>query len=139
MNMKDHSGFYDWLRFMAVVSIAVGGLLVIWLTATKALVPSVSDNLPSSFWASPAQRIMTGVMVLVSGLSGIAFGVCDFMCRLKAVGVFAIIKAVSLVGLGLFLHNPLILILAIGYCICGVYALKCHREEKNFNKSITAQ
>ena len=25
------------------------------------------------------------------------------------------------------------------YCICGIYALKCQREEKNLNKSITAQ
>ena len=98
MNMKDHRKFYNWLRFMAVVSIAVGGILVIWLTASGALVPSKADNLPSSFWVSPAHRIMTGVMVLVSSLSGIAFGVCNFMCKLKAVGILAIVKAVCILG-----------------------------------------
>ena len=96
--MKDHSKFYKWLRFMAVVSIAVGGILVIWLIASGALVPSKVDDLPSSFWASPVQRRMTGMMILVSSLSGIAFGVCDFMCKLKAAGILAVVKAVCIVG-----------------------------------------
>ena len=149
--MKDHRKFYNFLRFMAVVSIAVGGILVIWLTASGALVPSKADNLPSSFWVSPAHRIMTGVMVLVSSLSGIAFGVCNFMCRLKAVGILAIVKAVCILGfifvywgshIAYNLTSPLLWVafaVSAGYCICGIYALKCQREEKNFNKSITAQ
>ncbi len=149
--MKDHSKFYKWLRFMAVVSIAVGGILVIWLIASGALVPSKADDLPSSFWASPVQRRMTGMMILVSSLSGIAFGVCDFMCKLKAVGILAVVKAVCIAGfIFVFwgrsvvynLTNPLLwaaFAVAAGYFICGIYTLKCHREEKNFNKFITAQ
>ena len=94
---------------------------------------------------------MTGVMVLVSSLSGIAFGVCNFMCRLKAVGILAIVKAVCIFGvISVYwgshivydLTSPLLWVafaVSAGYCICGIYALKCQREEKNFNKSITAQ
>ena len=149
--MKDHNKFYNWLRFMAVVSVVVGGLLVVELILTKALVPHETDYLPSSFWSSPTQRIMTGVMVLVSSLSGIAFGVCNFMCRLKAVGILAIVKAVCIFGvISVYwgshivydLTSPLLwVVFAVlaEYCICGIYALKCQREEKNFNKSITAQ
>ena len=148
--MKDHRKFYNWLRFMAVISIAVGGILVIWLIASGALVPSKADNLPSSFWVSPAHRIMTGVMVLVSSLSGIAFGVCDFMHRLKAVGILAIVKAVCIFGvISVYwgshivydLTSPLLwVVVAVlaEYFICGIYALKCQREEKNFNKAVTS-
>ena len=140
--MKDHSKFYNLLKFMAVVSIAVGGFLLIWLITSGALVPSEVDNLPSSFWASPAQRRMAGVMVLTSSLSGIAFGVCDFMHRLKAVGILAVAKAVCIGGFifafwgrsVVYMTSPLLwvaLAVAIGYCVCGIYALKCSKEENN--------
>ncbi len=130
--MKDHSKFYNWLRLMAVVNIVLGGFLLIWLIAGGAFVPHESDNLPSAFYASPAQRRMSDVLILVAGLSEIGFGMCDFMYRLKAVGVFAIVKAVSLVGLCLvYRYNPFIPVIAIAYFVCGIYAFKCSREEKN--------
>ena len=141
--MKNHSKFYNFLRFMAVVNIAVGGFLLIWLIMSGAFVPRESDSLPSSFYASPVQRRMVDFMILVSGLSGIAFGVCDFVCRLKAVGFLAIVKSVCIVGFifafwGRYiiysLNSPLLWVIAavaIGYFVCGIYALKCDKDEIN--------
>lgn len=138
--MKDHSGFYDWLRGMAIINIVAGVLFLLFIFWSGILVPLQPPPIYYPYTVSyPVEQIIFICTAFLVVLSSFGFSVCDLMCRLKAVGVFAIIKAVGLVGLGLFLHNPLILILAIGYCICGIYALKCHREEKNFNKSITAQ
>ena len=136
--MKDHSKFYNWLRFMAIVSIVVGVFSLILLITSGAFVPRESDNLPSAFYAFPTQRIMLDFMILVSGLSGIAFGVCDFLCRLKAVGILAVVKAVILVGLCLVYSSHLIPFISIVYFLCGIYALKCNKYEINNLKLKTA-
>ena len=136
--MKDHSKFYNWLRFMAIVSIVVGVFLLILLITSGAFVPRESDNLPSAFYASPTQRIILDFMILASGLSGIAFGIFDFLCRLKAVGILAVVKAVILVGLCLVYSNYLTPFISIVYFICGIYALKCNKDETNNSKLKTA-
>ena len=141
--MKDHSKFYNWLRFMAIVSIAIDGFSLIWLITSGAFVNHESDNLPSAFYVSSAQRKIVNFMILLSGLSGVLFGVCDFLCRLKAVGIMAIVKALCIMGLALAfegryiiynLNSPLmwgILAIAAGYFVCGIYALKCSKDEIN--------
>ena len=132
--MKDHNKFYNFLIFMAVVNFVVGGYILI---------------------ASTYRLIRWGdweFLYIAYALPGIAIGVCDFMRKLKAVGILFIVKGMliiwyifavarSLSTLYIF-RDPffwIIFAFPIGYCVCGMYALHCYIEEKNFNKAVTAQ
>ncbi len=146
--MKDHSKFYNWLRFMAIVSIAVGGYLLIVLAYDLILSQGSilwDSQLPSSlFYLFPFQDAILFVFSVICSLSGIGFSIFYLMNKLKAVGILSIVKAVSIVGLILTLwgryviysfHDPwqwLIFAVAIEYFICGIYALKCDKEEKDY-------
>lgn len=145
--MKDHSKFYNWLRFMAIISIVVGGFsLIILIYDLISSGGSIlqDSQLPSSFfYLFPFQSIVLFVFAVVCALSGITFGIFDFLCWLKAVGILAIVKAVSIVGIVLTLwggyviysfQDPfqwIIFAVVAEYFVCGIYSLKCNKDEIN--------
>ena len=80
--MKDYSKFYNWLRFMAVVNFVVGGYMLI--ASTYRLIAGKDYG----SWE---------FLRIAYALSGIAIGVCDFMRKLKAVGILFIVKGMLIV------------------------------------------
>lgn len=146
--MKDHGKFYGLLRVMAVLNVAVGGLLLIILIYS--LIASEGSilqdsQMPTSFYTYPLQNVILFVLGIMYSLLGIRFGICDFISKLKAVGILAVAKALCIVGwivafcgksIIYNLTDGLVLVtfaVAAGYFVCGIYASKCLKEEKSPN------